>query len=853
MGDLANRRWPLATVALLAVFGSTLGAVGESAAQASEPQILAEVTVEYVSQDGSNTVTVSPDGTLAAFALYEPVTNFEAQAPLAAVRLVDLTNPSRDETFSVSGQQWLFWNGEAPFVFSSDSASLFVPLETGAVVIDTDTFTVRQSLTLPNVDFGVQVSPAFDYYAVFDYSDPFSPLPFLIITETVTGEPVFAQEFPFGSVSFSEATPTAHVLLEQGVVALSLDGSGPEGFVEFMEGSLPGLPSSISQESPSGNILGISLQDFDTFASAGVVFVDISEGTVLATFAPEGVESFVDILTFSADEDYALVRVFTVEGVDTWHVVNLSTGESTLWDDPAAAGPLASVQRFFPSPNDTVGWNANENAFVFVDLAEMTFSVNPSLDTSGGYTYRDPVAYLAETDEVVFAAQDSDYSNWEFGEWPTTLPSGSITVTWVFEKVAISPDATATFRASAIGFDAAGTTLVGFSGRDGSTLTVWDAQSLERRESFALTSLQGEGSENSFEFWYPAPFDGGVLKVSPDGQNVYLALTQNVSTFDSEENTSTGVVVSVSTVTGDVQEIARFENAIIDAVDYHRSESTIVVGVVEVSDEEQWERSVTVVEVDLASGAVTTLTTLDQGVSQLARVSEDTLATTGFGALDVISLPTGSSVGKVVFGSGGSQSVHFSSDGTRVVGVERVENYTESGGEEFAGGTVYAASVPSSRSTGDAVATPITSWSGSTGGAGTFLPDGETFVFYADGQFEAFSGPDFTSIGVAQAPVDVPSNQFVVALVADPTGQTLWLGFGERDEVAFFVPVAMPDFLDASAADVGSAGGGLEALFGLNPQWLIPASLLALSLAGLGVWLGVLRRREKSVSLGGVA
>lgn len=142
---------------------------------------------------------------------------------------------------------------------------------------------------------------------------------------------------------------------------------------------------------------------------------------------------------------------------------------------------------------------------------------------------------------MVFAVQDADYNNWEFGDWPSTLPSGSIRVTWVFEKVAISPDATATFRASAIGFDAAGTTLVGFSVRDGFTLTVWDAQSLERRDIFALTSLQGMVSENSFEFWYPARFDGGLLKVSPDGQSVYLALNRSASTFDGE-NTGTGVV-----------------------------------------------------------------------------------------------------------------------------------------------------------------------------------------------------------------------------------------------------------------------------------------------------------------------
>lgn len=389
---MTNSRWPLATVVLLAVFGSTLGGVGDSAAKASEPQVLAEVFVEHVNQDGTNTVAVSPDGTLAAFALYEPVTSFEAQAPLAAVRLVDLTNPSRDETFSVSGQQWLFWNSEAPFVFSSDGTTLFVPLETGIVVIDTETFTVRQTLTLPNFDFGIEVSPAFDYYAVFDYSGRFSPFPFLIITEIATGEPVFAEEFPVGAVTFSESTPTAHVLIEQGVAALPLDGEGEATFVEFAEGSLPGAPSRVSKDSPSGNILGISLQDFNTFASAGVAFVDLSEGTVLATFAPEGVESFVDILTFSADEEYALVRDFTVEGVDTWHVVNLSTGESTLWDDPAVVGPLASVERFFPSPNHTVGLNANEQALVFFDLAEMTVSVNPSLNTSGGYMFRQPVA-----------------------------------------------------------------------------------------------------------------------------------------------------------------------------------------------------------------------------------------------------------------------------------------------------------------------------------------------------------------------------------------------------------------------------------------------------------------------------
>jgi hypothetical protein len=108
----------------------------DNRAEATDINALAEVTIEYLDGRGPGSVMVSPDGTLAAFPLFG-APNALGSSSLEGVRIIDLTNPSRDQTVPVSSDSGR-WMNEIPVRFSRDGRSLFVQQDDDVLVIDTE-------------------------------------------------------------------------------------------------------------------------------------------------------------------------------------------------------------------------------------------------------------------------------------------------------------------------------------------------------------------------------------------------------------------------------------------------------------------------------------------------------------------------------------------------------------------------------------------------------------------------------------------------------------------------------------------------------------------------------------------
>lgn len=828
---LVKRSGPgrLAVVAI--AVAATFAGVGVQPADASTGPV--DIVVEYSNPNYVGSLVVSPDGSLVVVPVYGEVIYSEEYVPpppLLGVRIVDLTDTTQDQTiiFPVPSTSQSF----PPYAFTRDGSLLLVEAEFELFVVDVATMELRPSVPIFDPSLFPTYSPTLEFYYQFAYGD--GGVPLLLVSSALTGSIIFSEEMPFAPAQFSRDGERLYV--PQGGALLEISVTGDSRIIPFEDSLTLGVPGSVVSESPSGNIVLLEVTGSGGYPRTGLAAVDRAAGRVVAEIPLSSPDASVGIVTYSPDDRLVVFSEFNNSdtGFDSaLEIVDLETGEISPWDDALIADYVFSGS-FFPvmDSNQSIFFESGSGTLRTIDWDGPTVISERLLGLANSQSsFWEPLKHFPELNELLLVATDANYDNYDYGEWPDRPPSGTVTVTYTFERVALVEETAFTIRGAALGFDETGTIGVSLTTDSQQIISVWDVENQTRLESFPLIFGDEYFSDSGYLSHFVETPRDGQLMVSPDGQTVYLIATRSEFSFDTEIGVTDSIVWAMSTQTGELSEIASFDESGVNLSGYDASRESLLVGVAGFADTS---RPTEILEIELTTGQTNSLFSVRDPDTGIARLGEGKLVM--FGARGVVALDatTGQRNRQLLFPAlADSLRVSVSPDGLAAVGVGTQAEFLPSGEVEPKGGFVAMGVIPGSDGESDQFADSLIEWTGAGAGAATFSPDGTVLYLLTDNGFLAFSVPEGTPLELSPAAVSLPANSLPLTAFLSPDGETMWVGVGSNDVVVAFTPVPLPEIVVADQADETSS----QLLPTGTPEWLIPGLVLLASLALVGVWL----------------
>ena len=815
------------------VAGSTVH-LSVPAANASTGQV--DIVVEYSSNFGIGEFFVSPDGSVVAFPIFGPGDDFTPSTEIVGVRLVDLTTSTRDDTIMFDWPASLFQGN--PIAFSKDSSVLYVNTEIELLLIDTATFTVVGGIPLGGgFSTTVRYSPTFDYF--YDWLPPvtFGDPPVLVLGSTGQLVPTFEATTSRGNVNFSAVNPRAFVDQPYGVLQISLTTGEPTPV--FFDGVVTlGRAGELVAETPSGDVIVMTLREQRGFTVTGLVVIDANAGEVLTELPVSDFGLSTRLAGVSPNGRFLLFQEESfdpVQGVGSsaLTVFSVDTGETTPWEEPLL-GEFPGTNIFpLTSGNRSAWFVENSGLLLTFNWDTLTVESEKLVGLPAGLwgTWR-PALHVASTDELLLVASDINYDNFDFGDFPNRPASGTIVVTYAFDWISLEDQAGFVIRGSALGLDASGTLAVSLNEVD-RTVSVWDVETQTLRSIFPLTVWEAD-------FDYPRLLDTYAnlppnrnLLVSPDGQTVYFVVTRALTFFEGGENSSDVIVWAMSTETGQFSQVAFFDNAYVRVTPSHFDGDTIILGL---SAPDDWETPVTIVDVSVNTATVTELFTVPFPGETIQRVGDDRFALFGSGSVSTLVESTGRQGPDLVFpGSGGGiTQVAVSSTGQFAAAAITQYDFSSSGQQLQQGGVVAVGQIPADDSSTDQLADVVANWDAENSAVVAFSYNETLLYVVSDEGVSIFSLPDGEQLPTSAVDVSFPANSRLETALLSPDGGSIWVGISVGSSVAGFYDVPLPELVDSEES---SQSSGMVFIPEQFPGWFIPGALLAVSLVVGAVWL----------------
>lgn len=835
---------------LVAMLGIVLLPPENSPAHAQISSTVVQFSVESSGSNYGDTPKVAPDGKTAVVPIFTPSEDFmEESFILSRVRLIDLTNPTRDETLDVPPGNF----SREPVAFSNDGSFAYLTSVFEVIVIDLRTFTIVETLISPTSEVPL-FSP--DRRFAFERLGPLFQ-----VFSVETGQFVLGGgPSPIDSVSFSADSNRLYTHSGQTLEILSLPGDTGEQVGPVVTVSLDpnlGEISGIGPESSSGDLLLLSLlnsRDF-SYSSAGWVVVNTRNGNVETVIEPDGSDGYSDILGFTADGQYLLGTNYALNQA---FVITVSTGERRELTNPNILRGGLGIPLEGEQSNQGVLLSSTQLLEVdweTLDLVSEVLLFPPSSDYDSWSFLR----HLRSDQEALIMWEWQDFSSY-FGEQGQDIPEpGTITSHYSIERIPLTGENDSelwSIPGNAIGFDSTGSTAYVLRTNNNpllSLLEIWNLNDRQRAGTFSLFPGSevgdNQGQPNTFTTLVTGGDDLEVM-VSNDARAVYFVV--NTQTFDTDYMVVDNFysVLEVSIESGETNELAKFESVDWGGHGLSSDKSKIWILTTEPFVDQQRIPQINVWSLDLATGEISQSASLPPvpDIFSVRRIFEglgDTLLFSTSDSVYSVDISTTSSTGSLLFPPNNEMRVLVSPD--RKLAVAIADNY-ETGPEYSAiyqGGALYGGGIVADANAGTNLAPTLSEWGPKVRKAGGFSYTGEVFYLLENDEFVGFQGPNFELVQLGNNRFDFPERLTPLAVVPEPSGDTLWVALGSRNSAEVFYLIPTPQVLDPgiSQSEVNIAvEGAIQA-------WMIPAALFFAGVTGLSVWAN--RQRQRANPRGG--